>query len=45
MLGSEKSLKIGEENEKIEVTRWQFLLLHGTLGTACSAQGLTRCAG
>ena len=31
-------LKIGEENEKIEVIRWQFPLLHGMLRTA---QGLT----
>ena len=28
-------LKIGEENEKVEVIRWQFPLLHGML------QGLT----
>ena len=34
-------LKIGEENEKIEVIRWQFPLLHGMLRTAYSAQGLT----
>ena len=34
-------LKIGEENEKIEVFRWQFPLLHGMLRTAYSAQGLT----
>ena len=27
-------LKIGEENEKIEVIRWQFPLLHGMLRTA-----------
>ena len=33
-------LKIGEENEKIEVIRWQFPLLHGMLRTAYSAQGL-----
>ena len=47
-------LKIGEENEKIEVIRWQFPLLHGMLHTAYSAQGLIldggvlvdlRCAG
>ena len=34
-------LKIGEDNEKIEVIRWQFPLLHGMLRTAYSAQGLT----
>ena len=34
-------LKIGEDNEKIEVIRWQFPLLHGMLHTAYSAQGLT----
>ena len=34
-------LKIGEENEKIEVIRWQFPLLHGMLRNAYSAQGLT----
>ena len=34
-------LKIGEENEKIEVIRWQFPLLHGMLRTAYSPQGLT----
>ena len=34
-------LKIGEGNEKIEVIRWQFPLLHGMLRTAYSAQGLT----
>ena len=34
-------LKIGEENEKIEVIRWQFPLLHGMLRIAYSAQGLT----
>ena len=34
-------LKLGEENEKIEVIRWQFPLLHGMLRTAYSAQGLT----
>ena len=34
-------LKIGEENEKIEMIRWQFPLLHGMLRTAYSAQGLT----
>ena len=34
-------LKIGEENEKIEVIRWQFPLLHGMLRAAYSAQGLT----
>lgn len=34
-------LKIGDENEKIEVIRWQFPLLHGMLRTAYSAQGLT----
>ena len=33
-------LKIGEENEKVEVIRWQFPLLHGMLRTAYSAQGL-----
>ena len=34
-------LKIGEDNEKIEVIRWQFPLLHGMLRNAYSAQGLT----
>ena len=34
-------LKIGEDNEKIEVIRWQFPILHGMLRTAYSAQGLT----
>ena len=34
-------LKIGEENENIEVIRWQFPLLHGMRRTAYSAQGLT----
>ena len=34
-------LKIGEDNEKIEVIRWQCPLLHGMLRTAYSAQGLT----
>ena len=34
-------LKIGEDNEKFEVIRWQFPLLHGMLRTAYSAQGLT----
>ena len=36
-------LKVGEETEKIEVIRWQFLFLHGMLmlRTAYSAQGLT----
>ena len=34
-------LKIGDENEKIEVIRWQFPLVHGMLRTAYSAQGLT----
>ena len=34
-------LKIGDDNEKIEVIRWQFPLLHGMLRTAYSAQGLT----
>ena len=34
-------LKIGEDNEKIEVIRWQFPLLHGMLRTVYSAQGLT----
>ena len=34
-------LKIGKENEKIEMIRWQFPLLHGMLRTAYSAQGLT----
>ena len=34
-------LKIGEDNEKIEVIRWQFPLLHGMLRTAYCAQGLT----
>ena len=34
-------LKIGEDNEKIEVIRWQFPVLHGMLRTAYSAQGLT----
>ena len=34
-------LKIGEENGKIEVIRWQFPLLHGMLRNAYSAQGLT----
>jgi len=27
-------LKIGEDNEKIEVIRWQFPLLHSMLRTA-----------
>ena len=34
-------LKIGEDNEKPEVIRCQFPLLHGMLRTAYSAQGLT----
>ena len=34
-------LTIGEGNEKIEMIRWQFPLLHGMLRTAYSAQGLT----
>ena len=34
-------LKIGEENEKIKVFRWQFPLLHGMLCAAYSMQGLT----
>ena len=34
-------LKIGKDNEKIEVIRWQSPLLHGMLRTAYSAQGLT----
>ena len=34
-------LKIGEENEKIEMIRWLFPLLHGMLRTAYSVQGLT----
>ena len=32
-------LKIGEENEKIKVIRWQFPLLQGMLRTAYSVQG------
>ena len=34
-------LKVGDENEKIKVIRWQFPLLQGMLRTACSVQGLT----
>ena len=35
------NLKIGEDNEKIEMIRWQCPRLHGMLRAAYSAQGLT----